>query len=89
MVAENGNRAIEILKNSTFDLILMDIQLPDLSGLEVIRKIREFNKQIPIIAQTAYALQSDQKESIEAGCTDYISKPIKRTELFEKINKIK
>jgi CheY-like chemotaxis protein len=63
----------------------MDIRMPKMSGLEATRHIREFNRNITIIAQTAYGFASDCEKAIEAGCNDYLSKPIKKTELFDKI----
>jgi CheY-like chemotaxis protein len=83
-----GNEAIEACKNHPdLDLILMDIQIPELDGYEATRIIRQFNKSIVIIAQTAFALAGDRELAIEAGCTDYISKPIKRDELTTIIQK--
>ncbi len=73
-----------VSENPDISLILMDIKMPDISGLEAVKKIRKFNKEIPIIAQTAYALEGDKEKAIEAGCNDYISKPINRNDL-EKI----
>ncbi|MCD4834143.1 MAG: PAS domain S-box protein [Bacteroidales bacterium] len=82
-IAKNGNDALKKAKeNSDLDLILMDIQLPGISGDEVTTLIREFNQNIPIIAQTAHAMVNDKKNYIKAGCTDYISKPILIDELF-------
>jgi CheY-like chemotaxis protein len=66
----------------------MDIQLPGINGYQATQKIREFNPDIPIIAQTAHALPEDRNKSITAGCNDYISKPIKRQILLSKINHI-
>ena len=57
------------------DLILMDINMPEMNGLEATRQIRKFNTDIIIIAQTAYALTGDREKAIEAGCNDYIAKP--------------
>lgn len=86
--AENGAEAILALKNNPdFALILMDLKMPVLDGLEATRKIRQFNKTIPIIAQTAYAFSSDKKNAIEAGCNAYISKPIKKSELISLIQR--
>ncbi len=84
----NGEDTVEIVKsNSDISIILMDIKMPGMSGLEATRKIREFNKSVPIIAQTAYSLSGDRELVIEAGCNDYISKPINRKELQKLINK--
>jgi len=65
----------------------MDIRMPEMDGYEATRKIREFNKDVIIIAQTAHALEGDREKSLEAGCDDYISKPIYKNELLEKIEK--
>ena len=81
--AQNGNDAILKAKEMPdLDLILMDIQLPGLSGDKATKAIREFNPEIPIIAQTAHAMINDRENYINAGCTDYISKPIAVNELF-------
>jgi PAS domain S-box-containing protein len=80
-----GNEALELVKKKPFDIIFMDIRLPDMDGLEVVREIRKFDKTTPIIAQTAYAMTSDEEKSLRAGCNAYISKPIKKSVLFDKI----
>ncbi len=74
-------------KHPELDLILMDIQMPDLNGYDATRQIRQFNTTVIIIAQTAYGLSSDRDTAIEAGCNDYISKPIHKKELSLLINK--
>lgn len=85
---KTGKEAIEIChKHKDIDLILMDIQMPELNGYETTRKIREFNKDIVIIAQTAFALAGDQKKAIEAGCNDYITKPVDKNQLQTLIQK--
>lgn len=82
-LAFNADDAIRTLQTkNNFDLVLMDIQLPGISGEDATRKIREFNKDIPIIAQTANAMVDDRAKYINAGCTDYISKPIAVDNLF-------
>jgi len=63
----------------------MDIKMPGMSGLEATRKIREFNQSIPIIAQTAYAMSGDREQVLQAGCNDYLSKPIRIDDLLKKI----
>ena len=84
---ETGYSTVEICKsNPDIDLILMDIQMPGMSGYEATQKIREFNKDVIIIAQTAFALGGDREKSIAAGCNDYISKPINKTKLQELIH---
>lgn len=82
LIARKGSEAIEICRsNPDIDLILMDIQMPDIDGYEATKKIREFNKEVIIIAQTAFGLTGDKKKSIEAGCNDYIQKPISKLEI--------
>jgi CheY-like chemotaxis protein len=68
-------------------LMLMDIQMPGMSGYEATRQIRQFNKEVIIIAQTAYAQTGDREKAIEVGCNDYISKPINQNLLIELIEK--
>ncbi|MEI8004961.1 MAG: response regulator [Bacteroidota bacterium] len=80
--AATGAEAIEECRNNQgLDLVLMDIRMPDISGLEATRLIRQFNKSLIIIAQTAYALAGDREKALEAGCNDYIAKPINKDEL--------
>jgi len=88
IVTQKGHETVEACRNNPdVDLVLMDIQMPDMSGYETTRRIREFNKDVVIVAQTAYALSGDRKKSIDAGCNDYISKPVKKGILMEKIQK--
>lgn len=83
-----GEEAIATCKTiPDIDIILMDIKLPGLGGYETTRKIREFNKKIFIIAQTAFALLGDKEKAIGAGCDNYISKPINAETLLQLINK--
>ena len=83
-----GAEAIKLCQsNPDIDIILMDIKLPDINGYEATKKIRESNKEVYIIAQTAFALAGDKEKAIQAGCNEYISKPIKREKLFEIIEK--
>ena len=82
----NGAETIEaIKKHSEINIILMDIKLPDMSGYDATCEIRKFNQDVVIIAQTAYGLSGDKEKAIEAGCDDYIAKPINKGLLFEKI----
>ncbi|MBC7086598.1 MAG: response regulator [Methanomethylovorans sp.] len=76
--AFDGPQALLLLTNNSFDLILLDIQLPGMDGMEVLEKIKENPalKSIPVIALTAHAMQGDEQKFIEAGCIGYISKPI-------------
>jgi CheY-like chemotaxis protein len=65
----------------------MDIKMPEMDGLEATRIIKKSNPDIPIIAQTAFAMENDEKESLEAGCSAYIQKPIQKLNLLSLINK--
>ena len=86
--ANNGIQAIEACKNnSDIDLILMDIKMPRMDGYKATKLIRQFNKDVVIIAQTAYSLSGDREKTIEAGCNDYISKPINKASLYKLIDK--
>ncbi|PKP29305.1 MAG: hypothetical protein CVU01_00585 [Bacteroidetes bacterium HGW-Bacteroidetes-18] len=88
LMAKNGIEAVEIYKNNPeIDLILMDMQMPYLNGFEATSQIRQLNKNVVIIAQTAFALSFDRQKVIDAGCNDYISKPISTVELTAVIRK--
>jgi PAS domain S-box-containing protein len=82
--ARNGIEAVKVFnKNDNIDIILMDIKMPLKNGIDATIEIRKTNKVIPIIAQTAYAQVGDKDRIIEAGCNDYIAKPIQRDDLYE------
>ena len=84
--AKNGLEAIELCrKNSDISIVLMDIQLPEMNGYDATRIIKSENKNIPVIAQTAYATHSDYEAAIDAGCVDILVKPINKKELIKKI----
>ncbi|WP_052670619.1 ATP-binding protein [Draconibacterium sediminis] len=86
---QSGMEAILACKNNPdVDLVLMDIQMPVVNGYEATRKIRELNKDVIIIAQTAFAQLGDREKAIEAGCDDYIAKPIQKHELVSLIRKL-
>ena len=85
-VADNGTIAIEKVKNNNFDLILMDIHMPGISGIEATIEIRKFDEQIPIVALTAVTLDENLDEFYLNGFTDIIPKPYKTEEFFFKIN---
>lgn len=85
---KKGEEVLEQLNSKTgVDLILMDIKMPGMGGLEATREIRKKNGTIPIIAQTAHAFTTDKERALEAGCNDYISKPIQGKELMRLIMK--
>jgi CheY-like chemotaxis protein len=85
--ATNGKEAVEMFIANKIDLILMDIQMPHMNGFEATRIIKEKNPNIPIISQTAYAMSEDRTKSLNAGCDDYISKPIPSKKLLELLAK--
>ena len=85
--AKNGQDAVDIYKaTENINLILMDIKMPVMDGIDAIKQIREINHFIPIIAQTAFTSDKDKEEAMAAGCNDFISKPIKK-EILEKITR--
>jgi signal transduction histidine kinase/CheY-like chemotaxis protein len=89
VIANNGREAIAAAESGDFDLALMDVQMPEMSGLEATREIRgreqDAGAHLPIIAMTAYAMKGDRERCLEAGMDGYVSKPIQVTELFKVI----
>ena len=81
--ASTGEEALNLLKNQIPDIILMDIQLPGIDGLTLIKEIKAsvVTKDIPIIAVTAYAMKGDEQKILDTGCNAYVSKPINTQEL--------
>jgi two-component system, sensor histidine kinase and response regulator len=90
-IAQNGREALEILPTQAFDIILMDVQMPEMDGLEATRRIRareaerEMVEPIPIVAMTAQAMAGDRERCLEAGMNDYLVKPIRSQQLFETV----
>ena len=84
---QNGVEAVNKVRDEDFDLILMDMKMPVMGGLEATRKIREFNQKIPIIALTANAFDSDRVSALDAGCNEFLAKPIKKSQLLELFSK--
>ncbi|HRW63380.1 MAG TPA: response regulator [Bacteroidales bacterium] len=88
IVAETGEKAIELIKSDlSIKIVLMDIRLPDIDGFITTRKIKDLRPNLPVIAQTAYAMYNDKELCLENGCDDYISKPLNRNLLFDILNK--
>jgi CheY-like chemotaxis protein len=86
--AKTGIEAIEVCRNNTdIDLIMMDIKMAEMDGFEATRQIRRFNKDVVIIAQTAYGLTGDREKAILAGCNDHIPKPLNQALLMVLIQK--
>jgi CheY-like chemotaxis protein len=92
VLAENGRQVLELLPNEEFDLILMDVQMPDMDGYEATRTIRRAERNagrhIPIIAMTAHAIRGDKEKCLEAGMDEYLSKPISSTKLMNLLEMI-
>ncbi|MCX6309614.1 MAG: response regulator [Bacteroidia bacterium] len=86
--AVNGNEAVRLFKEIQPSLILMDIQMPEMNGLDATRIIRELDENVPIVALTAFAFNSDRIEFMEAGGSDYVVKPIDPMQLKEKVKGI-
>ena len=84
----NGKTTIEFCKNNDLDLVLMDINMPELDGLEATKIIKTIKPQLPIIVQSAYAFSSEQNEAFEAGCDGFVSKPVIKGELLNLITKL-
>ncbi len=86
VIAENGLVAVELARTGKFDLIFMDMQMPELDGYGATQKIRELGLTLPIVALTANAMAEDRARCIAAGCTDYLAKPIERLQLITAAN---
>ncbi|RMG73825.1 MAG: response regulator [Nitrospirae bacterium] len=89
-IAENGQQAVEKFKSGSYDLVLMDVEMPVMDGYTATREIRQWEKQrglkpTPVVALTAHALKEEEQKSIEAGCDAHLTKPIKKAVLFEAI----
>jgi PAS domain S-box-containing protein len=85
--AVNGVVALDLVKkNPDIDLVLMDIKLPDINGLELTKMIKAVNKNLPVVAQTAYALAGDREKAFNAGCVEYFTKPVRRDDLLNLVS---
>jgi two-component system, cell cycle response regulator DivK len=86
--AQNGIEAIEICDTEkTIDLILMDLQMPEMNGYEATKILKKKYPQLPIVAQTAFAMSDDREKALNAGCDDYLAKPIKSKDLIAVVSK--
>ncbi len=85
-LAASGHQAISMSAGASIDLVLMDIQMPEIDGLETTALLRQSGFAAPIVALTAHAMQQDRKRCFEAGCADYISKPVSRGDLITKVS---
>ena len=93
VVVENGRQAVEALERETIDLVLMDVQMPEMDGLEATAAIREKEKKtgthVPIIALTAHAMKGDREKCLAAGTDDYLTKPIRTADLFAAVERLR
>ncbi len=74
--AKNGKEAVDMVDGSTYDMVLMDIKMPVMDGLEATKAIKEKHPELPVIALTANAFDSDRQLALQAGCDDFLSKPV-------------
>jgi len=86
--AKNGREAVEFIRiNPYINVILMDIKMPEMNGLEATRSIKSFRKDVPIIVQTAFAMEEDRRNCIAIGCDDFLAKPIRYKILIDSLRK--
>jgi len=86
--AYNGSDAIVLFRdNPSIDLVLMDIRLPNISGYEITKTLKSMRPEIPVIAQTAYAMEGDRQKALAAGCEGFISKPYLKSDFMNLISK--
>jgi len=85
---KNGLEAVDFAKeHPETDLILMDLQMPEMNGYDATREIKKIYPEMIIIAQTAFAMSDDRSKALEAGCDDYLAKPIRSKDLLDTVNK--
>ena len=85
--AQNGFEAVDMFKTTSPDLVLMDIKMPKMNGLEATQIIRRQSKTVPIIALTAFAFESDKEAALQAGCNDFLTKPFSKSALMNMLQK--
>ena len=85
--ARNGQEAVEMVDKNQYDIVLMDIKMPIMDGLEATQAIREKHPDLPILALTANAFDSDRQLAMEVGCNDFLSKPVSSEECIETIKR--
>ena len=86
--AKNGLEAIEICNNEpSIDLVLMDLQMPEMNGYEATRILKKKFPKLPVVAQTAFAMSDDREKAMDSGCDDYLAKPIKSKDLLFVVGK--
>ena len=85
--AKNGIEAVEICENNSVDLVFMDLQMPEMNGYEATEILKKKFPILPIVAQTAFAMSDDREKALDAGCDDYLAKPIKSKDLLSVVEK--
>ncbi|BBE18197.1 two-component system sensor histidine kinase [Aquipluma nitroreducens] len=85
--AKNGIEAVEICENNSIDLVFMDLQMPEMNGYEATEILKKKFPMLPIVAQTAFAMSDDREKALDAGCDDYLAKPIKSKDLLSVVEK--
>ena len=85
--AKNGQEAVDFASSKNIDLIFMDMKMPEMNGYEATRAIKKMNKDIPIIAQTAFAFANEKKYILQSGCDMYLTKPIDHNEIYNVVNR--
>jgi CheY-like chemotaxis protein len=86
-IVDNGKKAVDAVADHDFDLIFMDMQMPEMNGYDATRALRAQGETLPIVALTAYAMEEDDKKCYDAGCDDYLAKPMDRNKLIDVIRK--
>jgi CheY-like chemotaxis protein len=87
LIARDGAQGVAMAQDNSPDLVLMDVSLPVMDGLQATRRIRETHKTLPIIGLSAHAMQGDADRAREAGCNDYLTKPVNDELLFKMLDK--
>jgi CheY-like chemotaxis protein len=85
--AKDGQEAVNMFRDNVVDLVLMDLQLPIMDGYTATRQIKQINASIPVIAQTAHVMSGEREKCLEAGCDDYLAKPIRLQILMDTLSK--
>lgn len=85
--AKNGIEAVEICENDPIDLVFMDLQMPEMNGYEATEILKKKFPNLPIVAQTAFAMSDDREKALDSGCDDYLAKPIKSKDLLSVVEK--
>jgi CheY-like chemotaxis protein len=85
--AEDGLTGVELAFEGTYDVVLMDVQMPRMDGHQAMRKLRSMGFSRPIVALTAHAMKEERDRCFESGCTDYLTKPVSRDHLIEVVSR--